>query len=157
LRYGSLYGPRSTRANGVFRLLSEAAATGAVRHIGTADDTREYVHVEDAARLTVEALEETFANSHLTVTGPHPMRLKDLFTMFSEILGRPLDVEYAEPPGGRFDEHYRITPYAFSPKVGRKITSTHYVDMGQGILQLLEQIHRDTDRSAASRGEDGTR
>ena len=141
LRYGSLYGPRSTKANGVFRLLSEAASGAVVRHVGSPEDTREYVHVEDAARLTVDALAEEFENAHLTITGQHPMRLKDLFTMFSEILGRRVQVDYQNPPEGQFDEHYRMTPYAFSPRVGRKLTSNHYVDMGQGILHLLEQIH----------------
>jgi UDP-glucose 4-epimerase len=141
LRYGSLYGPRADAANGVYRLLASAARGERIRHVGTPGDTREYVHVEDAARLSVDALAPEFANQHLTITGHHPMTLADLFTMFSEILGRPLDVEYVDPPEGRFDAHYRVTPYAFNPRVGRKLTSTCYVDMGQGLLQMLEQLH----------------
>ncbi len=70
------------------------------------------------------------------------MRLRDLFTMFSEILGRPLDVEYEEPEDRSVDAHYRVTPYAFTPRVGRKLTANCYVDMGQGILQMLEEMRR---------------
>lgn len=143
LRFGSLYGPRADEANGVYRLLLHAARGERIRHVGTAGDTREYVHVEDAARLSVDALAREFANQHLVITGQHPMTLDNLFTMFSEILGRKLDVEYVDPPEGPYDAHYRVTPYAFNPRVGRKLTSTCYVDMGQGLLQMLEQLHGD--------------
>ena len=140
LRYGSLYGPRASGANGVYRLLRQALEDGSIRHVGRPDDSREYVHVEDAARLSVDALAEEFEDQRLVITGHHPMRLRDLFTMFSEILGRQVDVDYREPPEGLADAHYRVTPYAFSPRVGRKLTANCYVDMGQGILQMLEEM-----------------
>jgi UDP-glucose 4-epimerase len=144
LRYGSLYGPRADKSNGVYRLLRQALHGDTIRHHGTPEDTREYVHVEDAARLSVQALEPEFANQHLLITGNHPMRQRDLFTMFGEILGRELAVDYGEEADGTPSGHYRITPYAFQPKAGRKLTSNHYVDMGQGILQILEQLHRES-------------
>ncbi|MCZ6508478.1 MAG: NAD(P)-dependent oxidoreductase [Acidobacteria bacterium] len=137
LRYGSLYGPRADDSNGVHRLLKQALEDGAIAHAGEPEDVREYIHVEDAARLSVQALDAEFANQHLILSGAHPMRLRDLFTMFSEILGREIQVDYL-PPG---DAHYRVTPYAFSPRVGRKLTANCYVDMGQGLLQVLEELH----------------
>ena len=143
LRYGSLYGPRAEGSNGVYRLLKEAVMQGSIHHTGRPDDTREYVHVEDAAQLSVDALAETHANQHLVITGHYPMRLRDLFTMFSEILGHELDIEYVQSPAGTSNGHYQMTPYAFNPRVGRKLTSNHYVDMGQGILQVLEQLHQE--------------
>lgn len=141
LRFGSLYGPRADASNGVHRLLRQAAESGRVRHSGHPEDSREYVHVEDAARLSVEALDPTYENQHVVVTGHHPMRLADLFTMFSEILGSEIAIEYLPPA----DEHYRVTPYAFTPRVGRKLTSNYYVDMGQGLLQMLEDLHAAAD------------
>ncbi|MDH3524670.1 MAG: NAD(P)-dependent oxidoreductase [Acidobacteriota bacterium] len=144
LRYGSLYGPRADNSNGVHRLLRQALEQGAIAHPGEPDDAREYIHVEDAAALSVQALAPEFANQHLTLSGSHPMRLRDLFTMFSEILGREVTVDY-QPPG---DSHYRLTPYAFSPRVGRKLTATCYVDMGQGLLQVLEELHAAQSREA---------
>lgn len=137
LRYGSLYGPRADDSNGVHRLLRQALEQGAVVHEGDPDDAREYIHVEDAARLSIEALGADFANQHLTLSGHHPLRLRDLFTMFSEILGREVTIDYRTPG----ESHYRITPYAFSPRVGRKLTASAYVDMGQGLLQVLQELH----------------
>jgi UDP-glucose 4-epimerase len=140
LRYGSLYGPRATAGNGVYRLLRQAMDDNTIHHVGHPDDSREYVHVEDAAQLSTDALDAGFENQRLVITGHHPMRLRDLFTMFSEILGRPLEIDYAEPEDALADTHYRVTPYAFSPRVGRKLTANCYVDMGQGILQMLEEM-----------------
>jgi UDP-glucose 4-epimerase len=142
LRYGSLYGPRSDERNGVYRLLLQALRGEAIHHHGTPDDTREYIHVEDAARLSVDALEDRFANQHLVLTGQHPMRIRDLFTMFSEILGQHVTVEYQEAKGQR-NGHYTVTPYSFQPRVGRKLTTNLSVDMGQGILQILEELQRE--------------
>lgn len=143
LRYGSLYGPRAETSNGVYRLLKQAATLRSVHYTGQPDDIREYVHIEDAAQLSVDALDEAYANQHLVITGHYPMRLRDLFTMFSEILGHELDIEYVQSPAGKRNGHYQVTPYAFNPRVGRKLTSNHYVDMGQGILQVLDQLHQE--------------
>lgn len=153
LRYGSLYGPRSPSSNGVRRLLEEAVRTGKISHHGTADDTREYIHVRDAARLSVEALGGEFANQHLTITGPHPTRLRDLFVMFEEILSRPLEVDYQAGKGNEEARHYRVTPYAYMPRAGRKLTPRHHIDMGQGVLELVHWI----DRDRPAEPEDGSR
>jgi UDP-glucose 4-epimerase len=154
LRYGSLYGPRSDIRNGVYRLLQQAARGEPIHHHGTPDDAREYIHVQDAARLSVDALDDRFANQHLVLTGQYPMRIRDLFTMFSEILGHDVTVEYVEAQEGEPNGHYAVTPYAYHPRVGRKLTTNLNVDMGQGILQILEEIHTD-DARAESPGVDG--
>ena len=143
LRYGSLYGPRSDERNGVYRLLRQATQGDAIDHHGTPEDTREYIHVEDAARLSVDALDDRFSNQHLILTGQHPMRIRDLFTMFSEILGHEIAVNYDASPDKLPNGHYTVTPYSFQPRVGRKLTTNLSVDMGQGILQILEQIHQE--------------
>lgn len=149
LRYGSLYGPRADASNGVYRLLRQAATTGQIEHKGTPEDSREYIHVEDAARLSADALADEFANQHVILTGHHPLRLRDLFTMFGEMLGRKVEVEYVAATGSP-NSHYQMTPYAFHPRVGRKLTTNYYVDMGQGILQMLEQLYEEGEISVNS-------
>ncbi|MCH7667477.1 MAG: NAD(P)-dependent oxidoreductase [Acidobacteria bacterium] len=144
LRYGSLYGPRSGNSNGVYRLLREALQTGKITHHGTPDDTREYIHVRDAARLSIEALGTDFVNRHVTITGSHPTRLKDLFVMFGEILSKELEIDYRTDEATHEDRRYKVTPYAYMPRVGRKLTSRHSVDMGQGILELIHEIDQGT-------------
>lgn len=142
LRYGSLYGPRADESNGVYRLLKQAMETGVVSHRGTPDDKREYIHVKDAAMLSVDALATEHMNTHLVITGNDILKIEDLFIMFSEILGKDISPVYSDNDDK--DGHYRVTPYAFTPKAGKKLTTPHYVDMGQGVLQVIEEIYRQT-------------
>ncbi len=141
LRYGSLYGPRADRSNGVYRLLASAMSEGRIQYTGGADDIRDYIHVEDAARLSCDLLDDAWIGEHVLLTGPSPTRAGDLFMMFQEILGRTVEVAY-QPAGpiGTSSGHYAVTPYAYTPRPGKKLVSTHYVDMGQGLLRLVEEV-----------------
>jgi UDP-glucose 4-epimerase len=144
IRYGSLYGPRADASNGVYRLLRTAMAEGRLAYSGGPDDIREYIHVEDAARLSADVLDATYEGQHVTLTGASPTRAADLFMMFQEILGRRIDIDYRhlEGPGSG---HYAVTPYAYTPRPGKKLVTTQYVDMGQGLLRMVEDIHREID------------
>lgn len=140
LRYGSLYGPRADEANGVYRLLKQAMQKNEVKHKGTPQDKREYIHVLDAAKLSVDILDDQYKNTQVVITGSDVLKIEDLFYMFSEILGKEINQKYIE--GEEWDGHYRVTPYTFTPKAGKKLTTPHYVDMGQGILQVIEEIYQ---------------
>ena len=63
------------------------------------------------------------------------------------------------PPGGdaRHGEsgHFAITPYSFRPKVARKLVANPYLDMGQGLLECLEEIYlEETGDGSLSPGRD---
>lgn len=145
LRYGSLYGPRSDTRNGLYRIVRSALETGKIRYEGSPEAMREYIHVQDAARASVEALGEEFRNSHVVLTGQEAMRVIDLLKMLAEILRRPGAVEFVESV---HDGHYVRTPYTYQPKVGRKYVPSLHVDLGQGLLQLIEEVQSELDRSA---------
>ena len=137
LRYGSLYGPRSDNTNGLLRIVRNALETGVVRYNGSPDAFREYIHVQDAAKASVIALGEEFRNQSVVLTGQEPMRVVDLLKMLAEILGLPESVEFIE---GDYVGHYNRTPYAYLPKLGRKYTAPFHVDLGQGLMQLIDEV-----------------
>ena len=139
LRYGSLYGPRADRRNAIHRFVAEALETGTITYYGSPEALREYIHVEDAALSTVEILRPEYANQNIVLTGNEPMRVGDLFRMIGEMLGRDLEIKFQNDPGSG---HYQITPYAFMPKVGRKMTPHLSIDLGQGVLRVMEEVHR---------------
>lgn len=143
LRYGSLYGLRTDASNGIYRYLQQAISGGELRYDGAPDDLRSYIHVMDAASLSVDALGEKFANQHLVLTGPDAMKMKDVFRMIGEILGKPVEVYYTSAKSEQsMKGHYSITPYAYTPKPGRKLIANPHVDIGQGVLQVVERIHQ---------------
>ncbi|TGK17265.1 NAD(P)-dependent oxidoreductase [Leptospira fluminis] len=137
LRFGSLYGPRSDESNGLYRIVKKALETGKIQYQGSPDTLREYIHVEDAAKASVTAMGEEFCNQSVVLTGQEPMRVLDLLKMIAEMLGHPDSVEFSE---GEQIGHYVRTPYAYQPKLGRKFIPPMHVDLGQGLLQLIEEV-----------------
>lgn len=139
LRYGSLYGPRADCSNGLYRIVKRALETGVLRYEGSPDSLREYIHVEDAAYASVAALNDDFCNQSVVLTGQEPMRVLDLLEMLAEILGLKKAVEFVEVDQSG---HYVRTPYAYQPKLGRKYVLPMHVDLGQGLLQLIENVRQ---------------
>ena len=145
LRYGSLYGPRAGETNWIWRMLNDAVIDGQVRRDGDGEETREYIHVWDAASSSVDALAPEFENSRLIISGQQSVRVRDLLEIVRSMLGGNLSIEYVPLPddaasgqGG----HYGLSPYAFNPRLARKVVRSSYVDLGQGLLDLIEQVHK---------------
>lgn len=149
LRYGSLYGPRADNRNAIHRFVHEAMTTGTITYYGAPTALREYVHVDDAATATLEVLDERFANQNIIITGNQPMRVGDLFKMIGEMLGRDIEIRYQNDPNSG---HYQVTPYSFMPKVGRKLVPSLTVDLGQGILRVMEAEHQQLHPELTSEG-----
>lgn len=139
LRFGSLYGPRADESNGVYRLLRQFMQGNEMEYSGKSSDKRDYIHVYDAAKLSAQILADEYENKHLVLTGNDKLTISELFKTFEEILNKKVSVKYLGDEG-KGNGHYNITPYAYTPKVGKKIISNEYVDMGQGIIQVIEQI-----------------
>jgi UDP-glucose 4-epimerase len=138
LRYGSLYGPRADEGNGLYQIVQEAIKTGRLRYAGHPESMREYIHVDDAARASVVALGDEFKNESVVLTGQEPMRVFDMLKMLAEIMGIPEDsVEFSDD---NYAGHYIRTPYAYQPKLGRKYCPSMHVDLGQGLLQLINEV-----------------
>ena len=148
LRYGSLYGRRADERNGIFRFLKQALKDRRIVYGGSKDAMREYIHVTDAARLSVQILDEKYANRHLILTGQERMAVKNLMRMISETLRGGVRVRYEN----RHDDgHYSMRPYAFHPKLGHKLVANDYVDLGQGLLDCLTEIHEHAQTGDARR------
>ena len=141
LRYGSLYGPRSQKWNGIRSFAIQVMESGKLDYIGDGQEMREYIHVEDAARLSVDVLDEKHANCAITITGQQLLRVDDLFSLIFEISGKKRNVNY----NGQHTrpDHYGNTPYRYSPKQAKKLVPQEFVDLGQGLLDLIEELHHE--------------
>ena len=138
MRYGSLYGPRSDKKNTIYRFLSEALQNKKITRMGDGNEIREYIHIYDAAHLSVQIIDKKFKNQYVIISGNQQIRVKDLLHMIKEMFENKIELEFKESV---VEEHYEITPYNFSPKLAKKITDNSHVDLGQGILDLLNNIH----------------
>lgn len=137
LRYGSLYGRRADHHNGMYRMLKQALEERRIAYAGDREAVREYIHVADAARLSVQVLAPEYANRHLTLTGHERLRIADVMLMIAEIMPWQVDLQFAEPTQLG---HYAITPNAHEPRVGHKLVCNDFVDLGQGLLDCIREI-----------------
>jgi UDP-glucose 4-epimerase len=140
LRYGSLYGPRANSGNAIYRFVREALETGSITYFGTSEALREYIHVEDAALSSVEILKPEYANQNIVLTGNQLMTIGNVFKMIAEMLNKDIKFVFENDPG---NTHYMITPYSFSPRLGKKMIPPVQIDLGQGVLRTIEEIHRE--------------
>lgn len=140
IRYGSLYGERASHNNYIYNLLQSAIQTGELNYKGDGQDLREYIHAADAAKLSVDILQEKqYENEHIILTGMEKLRRIDLLIMINEIMQNKLDVKQIS------DEnmgHYKITPYTFHPTTAKKLVANPYIDLGQGLLECIQEIHK---------------
>lgn len=137
IRYGSLYGPRSNIHNGLWRIITNALTNKTIQYQGNPDAMREYIHVQDAARASVDMLKQDFANEKITLTGQEAIKVDDLLKMLAEILGLPQQATYLS---NTREGHYVRTPYAYEPSVSKKYIPDLHIDLGQGLLDLIQSI-----------------
>ena len=138
LRYGSLYGPRSGMENGFYRIMASLMKENEVyTYPGTGNEIRDFIHVADAAKLSVKCMNSEYIGRILVLTGTEKYRIIDLIDLIKEISGKNTSVKFC---GNFNDLHYNMTPYRYSPTPGEKIVSNTYIDIGQGILELVESL-----------------
>ena len=140
LRYGSLYGPRADEGNFISKIIKQAITEGKIVREGDGEEIREYIHVYDAAKGSVEILSDDFINQYVIITGNQQMKVRDLLYMVREMLDNKIEIEFTNPED---NYHYEITPYTFAPKLAKRLVSKTYLDLGQGILKLIQSIYKD--------------
>lgn len=69
LRLGSLYGPRAQPWNGLRRIVSRMLNNRKIEFGGTGKEKREYIHVTDAAKMSVDLLDNSYLQKGMTLTG----------------------------------------------------------------------------------------
>ncbi len=143
LRYGSLYGPRAQEWNGLKKFVVQAIRDRKIIYLGTGDERREYIHVKDAAELSVKALAPEFANKCLTLTGSQVMTSKEAMQIISEIASADIEIEFISEGTLYNQMHYSMTPYRYIPKQGQKMAPSTFTDIGEGILELFEEVSQE--------------
>lgn len=150
LRYGSLYGRRADERNGIYKLLKEALTNKAITYMGSKAAMREYIHVIDAAKLSAQILGAEYANRHFVLSGQERMSVENFMKMISEMIPGGVELSFK----GKVDDgHYIMTPYGFHPKVGNKLVTNDYVDLGQGLLDCMAEIHEQMHQSEHADGD----
>ena len=140
LRYGSLYGNDANHWNFIYNVCKELLLTSKFTYTSSPDSMREYINILDAVRESVEiACDPAFVNKTVMITGHQKMRVKELFAMIEEILGKSIEITYTPKGKG----HYVMTPYSFEWDTPIRVNFSQYVDISEGILGCLNKAKKD--------------
>lgn len=139
LRYGSLYGLNSNSKNGIKRLLYQAIVKKEIQYKGHPNDTREYINVDDAAEISTNLMESQYKNKTLIISGVDKFKAEELFRIFGEILNKKIKVKYQK---NLDNKHYNITPFSYADDITKKIIPRKYIEFGEGILKLINEIKK---------------
>ena len=110
LRYGSLYGPRADEKNLIHRILKQAVLKKSVQIGYGSEEKRDYIHVHDAARMSVDILSQNYKNTHVMLTGYQHISRGELLNIINEMLGGSIKIEIINPEIDRLHGHYKFTP-----------------------------------------------
>ncbi len=137
LRYGSIYGERAQSWNGISNFINQIKKKSEVTYQGTGKEIRYYIHVKDAAKLTLESHDNKIKEKSVSIFGDKPVTVDQLFDLLFEIFGKKKKVKYLRKINT--DDHYGYSPYRYMPEESIKITSNNSIDLGEGILRLLNK------------------
>ena len=137
LRYGTLYGPRAQVWNSLNKYVYQALNKGKIEYIGTGEEIREYIHVKDAARLSVDMIDTKYQNKSINITGTQVYTSLEMLNMIKEIANNKVEIQFKSSKES--SDHYKTTPYRYIPKKAMKLVPEEFVDLGSGILDLMEK------------------
>ena len=138
VRYGSLYGPRAQEWNGLKKYISEIIKNKQIDFSGNGEEKREYIHVKDAAIMTASLLESDEKNIAVNITGHQVISTLDLFKLIFEVLQLEEKINLSKE--SNVVSHYKISPYSFQPKESKKLVPKKFIDIGQGVLEIIQEI-----------------
>ena len=94
LRYGTIYGPGAQKWNSMRKYIEQILETGKVDYIGNGEEIREYIHVNDAAQLSIDAIGDEYKNCRLNITGSQVLKSTDMLKMIGEIIGKKVEINF---------------------------------------------------------------
>ena len=141
LRYGSLYGRRANEFNFIRNAITQALLEEKIDRKGDGNEVRDYIHVIDAAKASVEILKDNFINCHIMIKGTQTIKVKELLMMINEMMDNRIKINFTKED--HYEGHYQLTPYSFRPKVAKKYLLNTYHDIGQGLLDTIYDIYKE--------------
>ena len=137
MRYGSLYGSRAGTDNGVYKIVNSAIKKNRVQYEGNKYSVREYIHVKDAAKASVNVLANQYKNKHVNITGKKKIKVLTFLNKLSKMLGISSKINFQNK---ELTGHYVSTPNTYKPKKGNRFVFKSTINFYEGIYRLINEL-----------------
>ena len=140
LRYGSLYGPRTDKSNGVFKIIDDATKSQQLKYIyGNRSSVRKYIHVLDAARATANVISKKYKNKYINIVGIKSYKVTQLLKIVSKSLNISSGVKFLDKKTiGRYIKF----PKLFKLRKGINYKFKKTIKLEYGIQNLINHIKK---------------
>ena len=144
LRYGSVYGPRSNKSNGLRKILDKAIWQRKIIYMGNKKAVRRYINVLDAAKASVEILKDSCKNKLINITGQKEIKISKVLKFLSKTLKINSKIIYKNE---KKSKHYvtKLNPYIMTQATEFKFNKT--ADLEKSILSLIEKLKNKLNKS----------
>jgi len=140
LRFGSVYGPRSDKFNGIRRILDKAISQRKIIYMGNKRAVRKYINVLDVAKACVEILKDRYKNKCIVLTGKKSIKISELLKFLVKILNINSKIIFKNDKSNT--GHYIKTPRLYEAKKGRGLLIKSRIDFHDGLLNLIQDIKK---------------
>ena len=140
LRFGSVYGLRSDKFNGIRKILDQAISRKKIIYLGNKKSVRKYINVLDAAKGCVEILKERYKNKCVVLSGKKSIKISELLKFLSQLLNINSKIIYKDEKGNT--GHYIKMPSLYKAKKGRGLSLRSSINFHEGLLSLIQNIKK---------------
>ena len=137
LRFGSIYGPRSNLTNGLLKIVYDAIKKKKIIYRGTQKAVRSYIHVEDAAKASVDILKNKFNKKIILIKGRRSIKIKDLLLTLKKLTKLKSKLTFLNKTQ---KGHYDRKPRPFKKFRTYNYFRSDNLDLKIGIKQLIKIV-----------------
>ena len=140
LRFGSVYGTRSDKNNGIRTILDKAILQRKIIYMGNKKAVRKYINVLDVAKACVKILKKRYENKCIVLTGQKSIKIIELLKFLAKVLNINSQIIYKDEKGNT--GHYIKTPNLYKAKKGRGLLLKSRINFHDGLLRLIQDIKK---------------
>lgn len=137
LRYGSLYGLRATKSNGIFRVIHKAVQSNSVQYKGSKSSVRKYIHVVDAAKATADSISSKYKNKYVNILGTKSYKVIDLLKLISKLVKSKKRIRFLDK---KYLGHYVKSPKKLKIEKGKNFKFKSFVKLEIGIKEIIKSL-----------------
>lgn len=139
LRFGSVYGLRSDKSNGLRKIIDKAVWHNKIIYQGSKKAVREYINVLDAAYASAEVLKKIYKNKCIILTGSKTLKIRDFLKLLSKNLNINSKIIFKNKKNS---PHYIKSPNLYKMIKGKKFKFKKTINFEDGIRSLIREIKK---------------
>lgn len=134
LRFGTVYGLRASKENSINKIIDTALKKKRVIYEGNRKNIREYINVQDAAKMAIKTMNKKYANKYIQISGSHKIPVTKALKIIKKELGYNSKIIYKNK---KDVGHYILTPDNLKIKNAIKINFRQTIPFNIGIREII--------------------